>query len=74
MSQFSKDTIDGHRAIVRRMMVLNPNQTIQQIMDQFKAQNLPCSRTYITKIVRKVENEWAHKYDRETKALSLIHI
>lgn len=71
MARYNKDIMEKHKAIIKRMVVLNPSQPILQMVESLKAQNLPFSRDYVTKLVRKVHGEWMHKYDRETKVMAV---
>lgn len=74
MSTYSKDTMEQHRAIIKRMMVLNPNQPVLQMVESLKAQGLPLHRVYVTKLVKKIQGEWMRKYDRETKMVAIAKV
>lgn len=74
MSTYSKDQLEKHKAVIRRMMVLNPNMPVLQIVENLKQQQMPLSREYVTKVVRKVQGEWLHKYDKETKVIAVAKV
>ncbi len=71
MSIYSKEKTKQHLSIVRRMLALDRNATLDKLQENLKANGLELSIPYIWKLRKKAEGYWRNKYDYTTKQIML---
>jgi len=69
--RYSKETKKEHRALIRRIIVVNPDASILEIQRTLKKQDKPFDRAYITKHYEAIKGERAKRLDHQTVNIEL---